>query len=131
VPVPSSFDYAVVRVVPRVDRGEYINAGVVLYCLEQRFLGALVELDEGRLLALAPEVDLTLVRTHLEALPRICQGGAEAGPIGQLPQKERWHWLVAPRSTILQMSPVHSGLCEDPGKALEHLMDSMVRAPAG
>jgi hypothetical protein len=131
VPVPSSFDYAVVRVVPRVDRGEYINAGIVLYCLEQRFLGALVELDEGRLLALAPEVDLTLVRTHLEALPRICQGGAEAGPIGQLPQKERWHWLVAPRSTILQMSPVHSGLCEDPGKALEHLMDSMVRAPAG
>jgi Protein of unknown function (DUF3037) len=129
MPVPSAFDYAVVRVVPRVDRGEFINAGVVLYCLSQRFLGALVQLDEGRLLALAPEVDLALVRSHLEALPRICAGGADAGPIGQLTQRERWHWLVAPRSTILQTSPVHSGLCEDPPQALEHLMDRMVRAP--
>jgi len=131
MPVPNSFDYAVVRVVPRVDRGEFINVGVVLYCLAQRFLGALVELDEGRLVALAPEVDLALVRTHLEALPRICAGGTEAGPIGQLPQKERWHWLVAPRSTILQTSPVHSGLCEEPSQALENLMDRMVRPPGG
>jgi hypothetical protein len=127
VPVPSSFDYAILRLVPRVDREEFINAGVVLFCLEKRFLDALVELDEARLLALAPEVDLAVVRSHLEALPRICQGGAEAGPIGQLPQKERWHWLVAPRSTILQVSPVHSGMCEDPAQALEHLMDTMVR----
>jgi hypothetical protein len=110
-----------------VDRGEFINAGVVLYCLAQGFLGARVALDETRLFALAPEVDMSLVRSHLEAVPRICAGGAEAGPIGQLPQKERWHWLVAPRSTILQMSPVHSGLCEDPASALEHLMDTMVR----
>lgn len=129
--VPSSFDYAVVRVVPRVDREEFINAGVVLYCLSQSFLGALVELDERRLLALAPEVDLAAVRTHLEALPRICAGGADAGPIGQLPQKERWHWLVAPRSTVLQTSPVHSGLCEDPAVALEHLMKQMVRPQTG
>jgi hypothetical protein len=129
VSVPSSFDYAIVRVVPRVDREEFINAGVVLYCLSKGFLGARVELDEGRLLALAPEVDLPLLRTHLESLPRICAGGAEAGPIGQLPQKERWHWLVAPRSTMLQTSPVHSGLCEDPGAALEGLMDRMVRPP--
>jgi Protein of unknown function (DUF3037) len=129
VPVPSSFDYAVVRIVPRVDREEFINAGVLLYCLSQGFLGAHIALDEKRLLALAPEVDLGLVRSHLEALPRICAGGTDAGPIGQLPQKERWHWLVSPRSTMLQTSPVHSGLCEDPEAALEGLMDSMVRPP--
>jgi len=127
VPAPSSFDYAIVRVVPRVERGEFINAGVILFCLTSRFLAAKVEVDERRLRALEPEVDLELVRSHLEAIPRICTGGRAAGPIGQLPQKERWHWLVAPRSTIIQTSPVHSGLCEDPAKALEHLMDRMVR----
>jgi hypothetical protein len=129
VPARSSFDYAIVRVVPRVERGECINAGIILFCLTSRFLDAKVELDEKRLLALAPEVDLELVRGHLEAIPRICAGGRKAGPIGQLPQKERWHWLVAPRSTIIQTSPVHSGLCEDPARALEHLMDSLVRLP--
>jgi hypothetical protein len=129
VPAHSSFDYAIVRVVPRVERGECINAGVILFCLTKRFLAAKVELDERRLLALAPDVDLELVRGHLEAIPRICAGGRPAGPIGQLPQKERWHWLVAPRSTIIQTSPVHSGLCEDPAQALEHLMDRMVRLP--
>jgi hypothetical protein len=127
VPERSSFDYTIVRVVPRVERGEFINAGVILFCLTSRFLSAKVELDEPRLLALAPEVDVALVRAHLEAIPRICEGGRKAGPIGQLPQKERWHWLVAPRSTILQTSPVHSGLCEDPAQALEQLMDRMVR----
>jgi hypothetical protein len=127
VPAPSSFDYAIVRVVPRVERGEFINAGVILYCLTHRFLAAKVELDERRLLALEPEVDVELVRGHLEAIPRICAGGRAAGPIGQLPQKERWHWLVATRSTIIQTSPFHSGLCEEPAKALEHLMDRMVR----
>jgi hypothetical protein len=127
VPAPSSFDYAIVRVVPRVERGEFINAGVILFCLTHRFLAAQVELDEQRLLALEPEVDMALVRGHLEAIPHLCAGGRKAGPIGQLPQKERWHWLVAPRSTIIQTSPVHSGLCEDPTKALEHLMDTMVR----
>ena len=129
MPAHSSFDYAIVRVVPRVERGECINAGVILFCLTQRFLAAKVELDERRLLALAPDVDLELVRGHLEAIPRICAGGRAAGPIGQLPQKERWHWLVAPRSTIIQTSPVHSGLCEDPAQALEHLMDRMVHLP--
>jgi DUF3037 family protein len=129
VPEHSSFDYAIVRVVPRVERGECINAGVILFCLTKRFLAAKVELDERRLLAFAPDVDLELVRGHLEAIPRICAGGRAAGPIGQLPQKERWHWLVAPRSTIIQTSPVHSGLCEDPVQALEHLMDRMVRLP--
>lgn len=129
MPAHSSFDYAIVRVVPRVERGECINAGVILFCLTKRFLAARVELDERRLLALAPHVDVELVRGHLEAIPRICAGGRAAGPIGQLPQKERWHWLVAPRSTIIQTSPVHSGLCEDPAQALEHLMDQMVRLP--
>ncbi len=90
-----------------------------------------MELDERRLLALAPEVDLELVRGHLQAIPRICTGGRVAGPIGQLPQKERWHWLVAPRSTIIQTGPVHSGLCREPrpepAQALEHLLDSVVR----
>ncbi|HVG62462.1 MAG TPA: DUF3037 domain-containing protein [Hyalangium sp.] len=130
MPAHSSFDYAIVRVVPRVERGECINAGVILFCLTQRFLAAKVELDERRLLALAPDVDLELVRGHLEAIPRICAGGKAAGPIGQLPQKERWHWLVAPRSTIIQTSPVHSGLCENPAQALERLMDQMVRLPS-
>ncbi|WP_224367960.1 DUF3037 domain-containing protein [Hyalangium versicolor] len=127
MPARSSFDYAIVRVVPRVERGECINAGIILFCLTSRFLSAKVELDEPRLLALAPDVDVELVRSHLEAIPRICEGGRKAGPIGQLPQKERWHWLVAPRSTIIQTAPVHSGLCEDPTRALEHLMDTMVR----
>ncbi|MGO9829802.1 MAG: DUF3037 domain-containing protein [Myxococcaceae bacterium] len=128
--MPSSFDYAVVRVVPRVEREEFLNAGVILFCLSRGFLGAQVELDERRLLALAPTLDVALVRSHLEAIPRICAGGPEAGPIGQLPQKERWHWLVAPRSTILQTSSVHAGLCEEPAAALEQLMQSMVRLPA-
>ncbi len=126
-----SFDYAIVRVVPRVDREEFINAGVILYCLTRRYLEARVELDERRLLALAPDADVELLRSHLESIPRICTGGKAAGPIGQLPQKERFHWLVAPRSTMIQTGPVHSGLCEDPTKALEHLLQRMVRPPSG
>jgi hypothetical protein len=119
-----------VRVVPRVEREEFINAGVVLYCLTRRFLEARVELDERRLLALAPDADVELIRSHLQSIPRICSGGKSAGPIGQLPQKERFHWLVAPRSTMLQTGPVHSGLCEDPTKALELLLERMVRPPS-
>ena len=121
------FEYAIVRVVPRVEREEFINAGVVLYRLTRRFLDARVELDERRLLALAPDADVELIRGHLQSIPRLCTGGKAAGPIGQLPQKERFHWLVAPRSTILQTGPVHSGLCEDPAAALEHLMERLVR----
>jgi hypothetical protein len=131
VPATSSFDYAIVRIVPHVDREEFINAGVVLYCLTRRFLEARVELDERRLLALAPDADVELLRSHLESIPRLCMGGKLAGPIGQLPQKERFHWLVAPRSTMIQTGPVHSGLCEDPTKALEHLLQQMVRPPPG
>ena len=123
----SSFDYAIVRVVPRVEREEFLNAGVILYCLSRDFLGAAIEIDEARLRALCPTADPALVRRHLEAIPRICQGGRDAGPIGQLSQKERWHWLTAPRSTIVQVGPVHSGLCDSPEQALEHLMRTMVR----
>jgi hypothetical protein len=119
--VPSSFDYAVVRVVPRVERGEFINAGVIVFCLEHRFLEARVQVDEARLKALWPAVDLELVRKHLEAIPRICAGDATAGPIARLSQRERFHWLVSPRSTIIQVSPVHSGLCEEPGQTVEQL----------
>ncbi len=121
MPVPSSFDYAVVRVVPRVERGEFINAGVIVFCLEHRFLEARVQVDEARLKALWPAVDLELVRKHLEVIPRICAGDATAGPIARLSQRERFHWLVSPRSTIIQVSPVHSGLCEEPGQTVEQL----------
>lgn len=127
MPARCSFDYALIRVVPRVEREEFINAGVILYCLTRRFLEARVELDERRLLALAPDADVELVRSHLEAIPRLCAGGKGAGPIGQLPQKERFHWLVAPKSTIIQTGPVHTGLCHEPESALEHLLRTMVR----
>jgi hypothetical protein len=121
VPAPISFDYAVLRVVPRVDREEFVNAGVIVFCAEQPFLGARVHIDESRLKALWPALDIDLVRQHLEAVPRICAGDSSAGAIARLAPRERFHWLVAPRSTIIQVSPVHSGLCESPLEALERL----------
>ena len=122
------YDYAVVRVVPKVDREEFINAGVIVSCPELSFLEARIRLNESRLLALDPNVDLDLVRKHLAAIPTICSGGDDAGSIGQLPQRQRFHWLVAPRSTVIQTSPVHTGRCSDPEKALEHLLAKMVDA---
>src|SRR5205085_1086358 len=127
MPARSSFDYAVVRVVPNLDRGEFVNVGVILYCRQRRFLAARLEPDYARLAALAPDLDLDELAAHLAAIPRICQGGHEAGPIGELSLSERWHWLVAPRSTAIQVSPVHSGLGDDPGRTLEHLMEQLVR----
>jgi hypothetical protein len=121
VPAPISFDYAVLRVVPRVDREEFVNAGVIVFCAEQPFLGARVHIDESRLKALWPALDVDLVRQHLEAVPRICAGDPSAGAIARLAPRERFHWLVAPRSTIIQVSPVHSGLCQSPSEALERL----------
>lgn len=117
----SSFDYAVIRVVPRVERGEFVNAGIILFSLEKKFLEARIHVDEGRLKALWPEIDLALVRQHLEAFPRICSADPSGGPIAKLSQRERFHWLVAPRSTIIQVSPVHSGICESPERALDDL----------
>src|SRR5690349_8523785 len=111
MPAPSSFDYAIIRVVPRVEREEFINAGVILFCRPRRFLEARVELDRERLAALAPDLDPDLVQRYLEIFPRVAAGGPETGPIGQLPLAERFHWLTAPRSTIIQPSPVHAGLC--------------------
>ena len=122
------YDYAVVRVVPKVDREEFINAGVIVSCPDLSFLEARINLNEARLLALDPSVDLDLVRKHLSAIPTICRGGDEAGSIGQLPQRQRFHWLVAPRSTIIQTSPVHTGRCVDPTNALEHLLTKIVAA---
>jgi DUF3037 family protein len=121
VPELSSFDYATLRVVPRVEREEFVNAGVIVFCLEQDFLGARVHVEESRLKALWPELDIDLARQHLEAFPKICAGDPAAGPIARLTRRERFHWLVAPRSTIIQVSPVHSGLCESPEQSLEQL----------
>lgn len=122
MPVPSSFDYAIVRVVPRVERGEFINAGVIVFCLEHKFLEARIRIDEPRLKALWPTLDLELVRRHLEAIPRVAAGDPSAGPIARLSLRERFHWLVSPRSTIIQVSPVHTGLCEErPADMLDEL----------
>jgi len=128
VPDKFRYDYAVVRVVPKVDREEFINAGVIVSCPDLSFLEARINLDESRLLALDPDVDLDLVRKHLAAIPTICRGGDSAGSIGQLPQRQRFHWLVAPRSTIIQTSPVHTGRSDDPVAALDHLLATMVDA---
>lgn len=122
-----SYDYAVLRVVPRVDREEFVNVGVIVSCPARDFLQARIELDEARLLALAPEIDVGAVRTYLASIPIICAGGPGAGPIGKLSPRERFHWLVAPRSTIIQTSRVHTGRCTSPGDLLEHLLDVMVR----
>lgn len=127
MPEQCPFDYAVIRVVPRVERGEFINAGVIVSCSAKKFLGAKIELDPGRLAALDPTLDPAIISRHLEALSLICKGGAAAGPIGQLPPRARFDWLVAPRSTVIQTSPVHSGLCDDGDEMLEHLLNTMVR----
>lgn len=127
MPEPVTYDYAVYRVVPKVERDEFINAGVILFCAARDFSRARMELDEARLLALDPDVDLDSIRRHLAAIPTICEGGPHAGPIGRLTPRERFLMLVAPRSTMIQPSPVHTGLCEDPEAALERLMDAMVR----
>lgn len=129
MPAPCSFEYAIVRVVPHVEREEFINAGAIVFCHDRELLAARIELNEERLCALAPDVDLPLVRRHLATIPLICAGGPESGPIGRLPLRERWHWLVAPRSTILQVSAPHPGLSETPEDWLERLLDRVVRAP--
>ena len=123
----SPFQYAIVRVVPEIERGECINGGVVLFCRALGFLAARVELDEARLRALAPDADLTAVRGHLDALARVAAGDPGAGPIAALPASERFHWLVAPSSTIIQCSPVHTGLSADPARELERLVERLVR----
>jgi len=122
-----TYDYAVVRVVPRVERAEFVNAGIIVSCDVERILEAKVELDEAAVLALDSQVDLDLVKRTLASIPTICAGGAGAGELGKMAARERFHWLVAPRSTIVQTSPVHTGQCAKIPEALEHLMETMVR----
>src|SRR6187431_2210733 len=121
MPAEHTYDYAIIRVVPRVERGELINVGVILSCPGVDFLEARMALD--------PSLDVEATRANLATIPAVCRGGAEAGAIGQLPQRSRFHWLVSPRSTIIQTSPVHTGRTTDPAAALERLLDTMVRRP--
>ena len=122
-----TYDYAIVRVVPRVERGEMINVGVIVSCPEAGFLAAQIDIDERRLRALDESLDIDALRAHLETIPGVCRGGVEAGPIGELPQRNRFHWLVSPRSTMIQVSPVHTGRTADPAAVLERLLETMVR----
>lgn len=123
------FQYAMLRVVPDVERGERINAGVVVLCRPTRFLGARVGLDEALLAALAPGTDLGPIRDLLETIPRLCAGDPSAGPIAWLEPAERFHWVVAPSSTVVQPSAVHTGLTSDPRATLEWLFRRLVARP--
>ena len=127
MPDRCTYDYAIVRVVPRVERGEFVNVGAIVSSDAQSYLAARFAVDEARLLALDPRLDLNAVRTALAAITAVCSGGAAAGPIGKLSLRERFHWLVAPRSTIIQTSAVHTGRCDDLDGALDHLVARMVR----
>ena len=127
-----AFDYAVVRVVPRVEREEFINAGAIVHSPALQFLGARVELDRRRLLALAPDLDpeqLDEIERYLQGIVAICAGAPGAGPLARLSISQRFHWLIAPRSHVVQTGPVHAGMCSDPESALEHLVELAVRVP--
>jgi hypothetical protein len=123
----SPYQYAIVRVVPHVERGECINAGVVLLCRSRGYIGAVTFLDEARLRALAPDADIAMIRAHLDAIQRIARGDPAGGPIAKSSIAERFHWLVAPASTIIQPSAVHTGLADDPAAELDRLLDDLVR----
>lgn len=127
MPGKSSFDYAVIRVVPRVERGEFVNVGVVLLSREKAFLGCRIELDRERLLWLHPGVDVAAVEQHLASFRAICEGTAMVTELATL--GERFHHLTSPRSTVVQTSPVHSGISDDPAAELEHLTEDLVRPP--
>jgi len=129
VPHLHTYDYAVLRVVPRVERGEFVNAGVIVSCASTGFLKARIELDEARLRALDPDADVVTLGAALAAIPVLCEGGPAAGSLGALSVRERFHWMVAPRSTSVQTSPVHTGRCQDLEATLEQLLVRMVRPP--
>ena len=129
MPTPRFYDYAIVRVVPHVERGEFVNAGVIVWCSAAQYLRARIELDEARVLALAPGLDLASIRSALAVIPAICAGGPQAGPFESLSPRQRFDWLVAPRSASIQTSPVHTGRCNDAQATLEHLLQTMVRLP--
>ena len=128
MPLSSPFSYAVYRLVPRVERGERINVGVVVFSRPLDYLAARTGVDENRVRALWPDLDLDSIRPHLEAIEKVAAGDADGGPIARLDATARFHWLVAPSSTIIQPSSVHTGLCGDPGGELEKLFESLVRA---
>jgi hypothetical protein len=121
------FEYAVIRLVPCVEREEFLNVGVIVYCQAQEFLQTAFELNEARLDAFAPDLKISEIEEHLLAFERICAGGAKAGPIGKLPRGERFRWLTAPRSTVVQTSPVHTGLCSDARETLMRLLANLVQ----
>ena len=123
---PNSYDYALIRLVPSVERGECLNIGVILFCRTLDFLGARIYLHATRSLALSPDLDLAAIQQQLDSILLICKGGPEAGLLGAMSQSERFHWLVSPRSTIIQISPTHEGVCDNPEAALEHLHKTMV-----
>ena len=125
-PPRNAFQYAIVRLLPRVERGESLNVGVILLCRARRYLGARMALDERRLAAFAPDLDPATVQPHLDAIERIAAGDLAAGAMARLGQAERFHWLVSPSSTIIQPSEVHSGLCDDPTAELDHLVATLV-----
>lgn len=131
MPAHNSYDYSIIRVQPRVERGECVNVGVVLLCRQRRFLGMRLAVDEVRLRALWPALDIAATLGLLAGMQRVCDGDATAGPIARLSQPERFHWLVSPSSTVIQPSPVHSGLTEGPPAAtLDALMERLVTLPA-
>lgn len=121
-----TFDYAVIRLVPRVEREEFFNVGVILSCPEHKFLEAKIYLDEEKLNCFASDIKAETVREYLEIIPKICAGDEQAGVIGKLTQRERFYFLTAQRSTIIQTSPVHTGFTDDPVKKLEHLFETIV-----
>jgi hypothetical protein len=125
MPEKHLFEYAVIRIVPRVEREEFINAGVIVYCNRQRFLGVAYELNVRRTLALYPELDIDAVKDALDSFQRIANGG-DAGPISRLDTPSRFRWLTAIRSTVVQTSRVHPGLCVDAKLALERLFAELV-----
>ena len=122
-----TYDYAIIRVVPRVERGEQVNVGVILSCADSEFLDVRIEVDDAVMRALDPTIDLEAMHEQLALIPIVCRGGEAAGPIGALPARSRFRWLVSPRSTIIQPSPVHTGRTSDPTACLEKLMDRLVR----
>lgn len=125
----ATYDYALIRVVPRVERGEFVNVGAIVSCERPALLLAKIALDPARLRALDPAIDLDAIRAHLDAIPRICAGAPDAGPIAALPLRSRFHWLTARRSAVVQTSPVHAGRCDDPRRIIDHLIAQMVHPP--
>ncbi len=126
MPDRAPFQYAILRVIPDVERGERLNAGIVLFCRPRRFLAARIALDEPLLQSMAPNADLERIRAHLDLLPRLCAGDPDAGPLALLDQAERFHWMVSPSSTVVQASAVHTGLTDGAAITLQGLMARLV-----